>query len=114
MRFVNCTPHAITIRTSQEGDLILPTTRVARVAQGAGRETEVGGVRVVIPGPWGEVEGLPDPSEGIGLVVSALVGGRLEGSGREDVFVPGTGPGDGAIRDEEGRIVAVTCLKQVR
>jgi hypothetical protein len=113
MRFVNCTPHAITIQT-QEGDLILPTTRLARVAQAQGKEVVMGGVRVMLPGPWGEVEGLPPPQEGIGLVVSALVGGRMEGSGRGDIFVPGTGPLDGAIRDDQGRIVAVTCLKQVR
>lgn len=68
----------------------------------------------MLPGPWGGVEGLPPPQEGIGLVVSALVGGRLEGSGREDVFTLGTGPQDGAIRNEMNQIIAVTCLKQVR
>ena len=113
MQFVNLTPHSITIRTSN-GDVTLPSSGVARVSRGAGRETEVGGVRVVIPGPWGEVEGLPASQEKIGLIVSALVGARFEGAGREDIFTPGTGPLDGAIRDDQGRIVAVTCLKQVR
>lgn len=113
MKFVNLTPHSITIRTSN-GDLTLPSLGVARVAQGAGEETLMGGVRILTPGPWGEVEGLPAPQQGVGLVVSALVGGRLEGSGREDVFTPGTGPQDGAIRNEQGQVIAVTCLKQVR
>jgi hypothetical protein len=38
------------------------------------------------------------------------VAGRLRG--RPDVFSPGTGPRDGAIRDKQGRITGVTRLIQ--
>ena len=59
-------------------------------------------------------EGLPDEDGGKTLyIVSSLVGLAAAGSGRADLLVPGTGPGDGAIRDGNGHIVAVTRFKHV-
>lgn len=45
-------------------------------------------------------------------VVSAIVGAAIRASGavRPDVLCPGTGPADGAVRNEAGHIVAVTRL----
>jgi hypothetical protein len=47
-------------------------------------------------------------------VVSGIVGAALRatGSTRRDVLCPGTGPNDGAVRNEAGHIVAVTRLVQ--
>jgi len=67
---------------------------------------EVKGISLYSAPTWGEVEGLPEPSEGTIYIVSGLVAGRIS---RPDVFSPGTGPQDGAVR-ENGRIVAVTRL----
>jgi len=36
--------------------------------------------------------------------------GRPECQGRDDVVGPGTGPKDGAIRNEDGNVIAVTRL----
>jgi len=57
----------------------------------------------------GAVEGLPKPKAGTIYVVSAIVASACKG--RKDVFSPGTGPNDGAIR-EGGQIKAVTRLIQ--
>jgi hypothetical protein len=57
---------------------------------------------------WGEIEGLPSASDDTIYIVSMLVAQRC--AGRRDVFCPGTGPNDGCIRDEKGRIQAVTRL----
>ena len=59
---------------------------------------------------WGAIEGLPEPQEGVIYIVSALV--AQQAIGRADVFGLGTGPLDGAIRDEKGHVVAVTSLVQ--
>jgi hypothetical protein len=44
-----------------------------------------------------------------------MVGDAMKQKGlvRPDVLVPGTGPGDGAVRNDKGHIVAVTRLKRV-
>ena len=68
---------------------------------------------------WGPVEGLPAYEPGTILIVSSMVAGQSRR--RDDVFSPGTGPNDGAIRESEllpdggpnprkGQIVAVTRL----
>jgi membrane-bound lytic murein transglycosylase len=62
---------------------------------------------------FGEVNGLPDPQDGFAFVVSGMVGSALTGSGRADVFMPGTGPNDGARRNEAGHITGVTRLVAV-
>lgn len=104
MEFINCTPHALTI----EGMGTLPPSgRVPRCATVRSEAAPVGGVRVVAQS-MGDVTGLPDPVEGVALIVSALVLGALRGS-RPDVFAPDTGAD--CIR-ENGQIVAVRGLVQ--
>ena len=117
---VNLTPHAIVVRHAG-GDLVLPPSgqvaRVSSVSAPAGHVEHnvlVDGLAVLgasIPCvrlAWGEVEGLPAPDGRSTFVVSALVLGRC--GGRDDVVAPATGPTDGAIRDDGGRIIAVTKL----
>jgi hypothetical protein len=115
MNIVNLTPHPINLRGPDGADTTVPASgTIARVASTPGAATEVAGVPVPVYGRdhFGEVTGLPAPAEGVFLLVSALVGGAVAGT-RDDVLVPGTGPQDGAIRDDAGRIVAVTRLKRV-
>lgn len=116
MTVINLTPHALTLRAPDGTDNVIPPSgTVARVSNTPGSPTgdQVGGVPVVSADTTGEVTGLPEPVEGTVFIVSGFVGSALAGSGRDDVLVPGTGPKDGAIRNERGHIVAVTCLKEV-
>lgn len=109
---VNLTPHAIVLQT-QDGERVTvpPSGTIARVATTPGELGTIPGVPVPVANPttFGEVEGLPAPQDGVFFIVSGLVGAALRGS-RPDVLCPGTGPRDGAIRDAQGRIEAVTRL----
>lgn len=109
MNFVNMTPHAITLRNSDGKDTQIPSSGVARVATVvATKEKEIINGIPVFPAPtYGAVEGLPDPVHGTYYIVSAMV---FEKTDRPDVLAPGTGPNDGAIRNDKGHIVAVTRL----
>jgi hypothetical protein len=115
MQFVNLTTHPIRIhRKGQQVAEFPPSGVVARVAQGPSElVNELGGVPIGVPGEFGEVEGVPDEVEGIAYIVSGLLGARFEGSGRRDIFVPATGPRDGAIRGNDGQITAVAMLIQI-
>ena len=107
LEIVNLTPHAITLRGEGAELTIPPSGGVARVLT---RETVVGDLIgiPVITRVMGRVEGLPDQRDGVAYIVSSMVLEALRGMGRRDIYAPDTGPT--AIRDEQGRIVAVTRL----
>lgn len=116
MTLVNLTPHALTlVSATGEHTILPPSGSVARVTSTPGTvEARVGfPCLVASPTVFGEVSGLPDPQDGTVFVVSGMVGSALAGRGRSDVFVPGTGPNDGALRNEAGHIVGVTRLVAV-
>lgn len=110
---INLTPHPITIRTA-DGDIVLPPDgTVARVST---VETDAGAVVVddsgrlvpVIRRQFGKVIGLPE--EDLPCVVSSLVleAVRVQQPWRRAIYAPDAGPT--AIRDQDGRILAVTRL----
>jgi hypothetical protein len=119
MQLINLTQHDIVLRDTAGIDhTIAPSGAVARVTTTTGFPVVVEGIPVpVAPAvTFGAVEGLPEPKPGVAYIVSGIVGSAC--AGRPDVFVPGTGPTDGAIRHpkghpEEGRIIAVTRLNRV-
>ena len=112
MNIVNLTPHNIVLQDANGVRTVIASSGIARVASTPGALETVAGVPVPIAGrtTYGAVEGLPDPVEGTLYVVSAMVLGRPECQGRDDVVGPGTGPKDGAIRNEAGNVIAVTRL----
>ena len=107
---INLTPNPITIHGTSDVITVPPSGKVARVSSTPGvvRHILPCGAPVYTAPTFGVVEGLPDPTPGILYIVSAVVLSRCVG--RDDVVGPGTGPADGAIRDEAGRITAVTRL----
>lgn len=110
---INLTPHPVTLRAPDGADHTYPSAGVARVSSTPGTLADIGlPVPVASATVYGEIAGLPAPVAGTYYIVSALVGAALRSSGsaRTDVLCPGTGPNDGAIRDDAGRIVAVTRL----
>lgn len=115
MKIQNLTPHALTLRSADGTDTVLPPSgTVARVSASPGAVEDRAGFPVPLaqPDTFGAVQGLPDAVEGTIYIVSAMVGSQV-GSHvtRTDVFTLGTGPKDGAVRNEKGHIVAVTRLK---
>ena len=100
MKFVNLTPHALTV----EGLGVIPASgSVARVSVNSTDVGSVGGVRLRAQ-LKGQITGLPAPVDGIVLIVSGMVLDALGGTRRGDVVAPDTGAD--AIR-ENGQIVAV-------
>jgi hypothetical protein len=113
MKFVNLTPHAITIRT-KEGDITIePEGTVARVDMA---EHHLGLMFYkqipVITRKRIEVVGLPPQEDRVRgnliCLVSSMVLDALEWAHAVNVYAPDTGPT--AVRDEKGHVVAVTRL----
>jgi len=110
-RFVNLTPHEITVRKPDSTDLrIPPAGTIARVKTFEEDAAPVDSIPTVYR-QFGRIDGLPpyDPRGDVIYIVSALVLSALDGPRNEvrpDVVAPDTG--SSAIRDDAGRIVAVT------
>lgn len=101
---LNLTPHPIVIRRPDGTDWTIPPAgTVARVATVERVIGDLDGVPVVRL-EYGEPIGLPP--EGTPCIVSALV--RAAVPGRAGVYSPDTGAT--AVRDPQGRIIAVTRL----
>ncbi len=100
----NCTPHPIVVRTNGIETVFQPSGIIPRVGT---IETPVEGIEGIpcVTQIMGQVQGLPDPEPGVFLLVSAIVLGACD---RLDLLAPDTGKG--AIRDEQGRILAVTRM----
>ncbi|MEK7554794.1 MAG: hypothetical protein AAB518_02305 [Patescibacteria group bacterium] len=119
MNFVNLTPHPVRLRRNaankaaeaDAGDMVLPSSGSCRVSANPGEKLgEAESVALYARTAYGEIYGLPSPAPDTLYIVSVMLVGRvLE---REDCFIPGTGPKDGAIRNSEGQIFAVTRLVQ--
>ena len=99
----NYTPHPIVIEKSNGESLTFSSDGIARCVE----EVEAVGITAeripVVRKSYGAVSGLPEPEPGVMLIVSAIV--RLALPTRKDLLSPGD-----AVRDEQGRIVAVKNL----
>lgn len=122
MIVLNLTPHPIVVRSADGTDTIFPPAAPKgaepRVGNHPGAVLDdhplAGLVAVHGTDVAGEVENLPAPVDDVFLIVSGMVGDALRARGisRPDVLVPGTGPQDGAVRNAQGHIQAVTRLKR--
>ena len=111
---VNLTPHAITLIGQDGCETVVPASgTIARVGSTPGTVEPRDGFPCMVASPtvFGEVTDLPAPQDGTVFIVSGMVGSALAGRVRRiDVFMPGTGPHDGARRNEAGHITGVTRL----
>ena len=117
-KFVNLTPHPVVVvgeecpsKVESKEELekyivatIPPSGEVARVATSKEKIAEIDGIPVYRT-RFGEVYGLPEPEPNTVYIVSILVLQAVAGK-RTDVVAPDTSP-SGAVRDKDGRIVAV-------
>ena len=105
MTIINLTPHAITLQVGETSTTFAASGEVARVAQTLTDTGLVVNGAPVMANSFGAVIGLPEPQDGVFLIVSGLVLSALQGS-RTDVIAPRTDVT--AIRNEANQIVAVT------
>ena len=104
MNIVNLTPHTLNIVTPEEGTInVEPSGLVARVSVTSVEGDPVDGIPVAMTS-YGEVEGLPAPTEDTIFVVSGMVEAQIS---RSDVYSPGP-----LLRDEAGKPVGCEGLKQ--
>lgn len=107
MKIINCTPHAINLFVGDEERMVIdPSGLCPRCSQSEEIIGEILGIPVTKQ-TFGSVEGLPDPEEGVFLVVSRMV--ALAATDREDLLVPGP-----MVRDPEtGRPKGCNGLSRV-
>jgi len=108
MEFLNLTPHPVHIILDDRVIVIEPSGTVARLKMTQEEMGELSGIPIVKT-YLDDVEGLPEPHEGVIYIVSSLVCQALAGK-RNDIVAPDTSP-NGAIRDEEGNIIGVRRLQ---
>ena len=108
---INLTPHDIVLQ-KQDGErvVIKASGTVARCAPGNAVEVDFGlPVMVAVTAPMDRVVDLPPSVGNTWYIVSSIVLWHDDCRDRDDLVAPGTGPKDGAIR-ENGQVVAVTRL----
>jgi len=104
MKFMNLTPHPITIVEGEQSTMYPvdgPVPRLAVEREVLGQINGIGIVRSTM----GEPTGLPEPQDGVILIVSALVAEHPSVAWRSDLAYPGE-----AIRDSDGKIAGAKGL----
>ena len=130
--FVNLTPHeiAVEVEVMDHDTVHLPnltvingrhfgpfallrippepvSARVTTIEEVIGLVKAGGCIATVSRHTFGKIEGLPDPKPDTIYIVSGMVRDALDG--RPDVFAPDTGKS--AVRNQQGRVEFVTCLR---
>jgi hypothetical protein len=99
-QIINLNKHAVNVMINGENVAIAPSGTVATVAQKSVLVGEVNGVPLYRT-EYGDIQGLPDPQEGVLYLVNLLVGSRAALLyGRTDLIGPDSGPT--AIRYQDG------------
>ncbi len=107
-KFVNLTPHKIVLATDNGTIEIPPSGTIARVAVSQIIIGDVDSIPLVA-NQYGDPTGIPDDPENDTIyIVSSLVKSHPSLKGDHRFVAPDTGPT--ALRDADGRIVAVTRL----
>lgn len=105
MKFLNHTPHAITVETAVGPLTFAPQPQAVRLEQIDSEMVSISGIGV-IQRHYGSGT-LPEPKDGIGLIVSQIVSAAFPE--RRDLFYPGD-----LVRDTAGNIVGCKNLCQTK
>lgn len=100
MRIINLTPH--TINEVETGETFPPSGSVARVEATYNQVGMLENIRL-FKVEYGEIEGLPEPEDGIVYIVSGMVKAATD---RVDVVAPGE-----LVRDESGKPIGCRGFK---
>ena len=110
MRVVNLTPHEVKIVDGGNNVVaVFPSDGVARASQHDVLVDEINSIPVVKT-EFGEVLGLPEPTEGTVFIVSRITVevARARGLNTDDLLIT-----SGAVRDDQGRIVGCRALARL-
>ena len=110
MRIINLTPHEVKIVDGGNNVVaVFPSDGVARASQHDVLVDEINSIPVVKT-EFGEVLGLPEPTEGTVFIVSRITveAARAQGLSTDDLLVT-----SGAVRDDQGRIVGCRALARL-
>ena len=109
IKFINLTPHAVTIFAEDKKTSLLTveSSGMVRVKTEEPEVERIGDIPVAKT-TYLDVEGLPAPQEGIKYIVSILVLQALDGR-RTDVVAPNTSPA-AVVRGENGQILGCTSF----
>jgi hypothetical protein len=107
--FRNMTPHVVAFLVGDTFIKVEPSGDVVRVNQQCEPIGNVLGIPVSVCTD-GEIRGLPEPKEGVVIIVSSVVAKLAR---RADVLSPDTSD-DGAIRNGKGDIIGVRRLQMFR
>jgi hypothetical protein len=110
VKLVNLTPHPLVIFAGGGQITVPPSGTVARVrevVEDVGELVLDDGTKVPLRRKFlsSEIEGLPEPQDGVVYVVSYLAAQVAWSQGRTDVMATGD-----PVRDEQGHIVGVKSL----
>jgi len=103
MKIMNLTPHDVVI-VGEDGSVVktFPSTGLARLSSATEKVGEVDGVPITKT-VFGAPEGLPDPVDGVLLIVSQTLKSAFPD--RHDLVVPSE-----LVRDSEGRVIGCRSL----
>lgn len=112
---INLNKHAVILSSSSEGDeavniVFPPSGMVASVSTKEVMAEDANGLPCVRV-EYGDIQGIPDPQEGVFYIVNMLI---LERSDRTDLIAPDTGPSAIRFTDgpQKGNVRAVTRFKR--
>ena len=112
MEIMNLTPHEVSI-VDEDGNVIVKIAPSGVVARARQTDEIVGEVVVdgqtvtLVESVFGEVEGLPEPAEGVAFIVSFITVSAARAHGRSTADLLTT---SGPVRDAEGRIIGCRAL----
>ncbi len=114
VKLVNLTPHPITVY-DESGNILMnvpPSGQVVRVSTTSRIIDNVDNIPIREV-QYGDIQGLPEPQEGVVYIVSTIVVLALKAKGinRVDVVSPDTSQ-DSVIRDNEGKIIGVKYFQR--
>lgn len=115
MELINLTPHKVVIweiNDHGQGFAEYPSQGVARVIEKKSEENNLASYSGMVKThrvSYTNVENLPDPTPGVGYIVSIITAQACARMGRtQDIFYPGD-----LLRDENGKIVGCGALYQI-